>query len=281
MRDELSDLFERGAEAVREQREEGLIPPIYVSQPCYDDMGAALNRLSIPYESLSSVKISHLDDAVVMVNCGCGNYAEKARAIDPFIRGGGSAIVSDLASPVVADLSEATFAGGGSGGTVEAAIVDGELERLLGQSTAPITLTGGYDEPEQIPPDSSVYIRELDGDTPLAYSFPHGDGEVVFTAFHNHEQTSELEEALFAFLLMVPIASVNDQTVTETYTGLVGVENEDAGDNPSESLSVVASETDSSPTTDRQPGSPKNCSNCGTVNDPGETFCTDCGFRLD
>lgn len=283
MREKLSDLFEDGA-TTREQRNgTATVPPIYVSQPRYDDMGAALDRLEISYDSLSSADVPRLEDAVVMINCGCGGYAEKARELDTFVSRGGSAIVSDLASPTIAELSDASFTGGGTGGTVEADIVDDELERLLGQPTAPITLTGGYDEPSRLPDRSSVYLRERDGGTPLAYSFPYGDGEFVFTAFHNHEQTSEVEEALFAFLLMVPIASVTDQTVTETYTGLVAVDDDD-GQGRADSLGVVEPDTDDATadtTDDRAPGAPRTCSNCGQENDSGETFCADCGYRLD
>lgn len=285
MRENLNDLFENET-ATREQRSGAAVPPIYVRTPGYDDMGAALDRLGISYEALSSADVPQLDNAVVMINCGCGRYKQKARDLDTFVSRGGSAIVSDLASPTIAKLSNASFTYGGTGGIVEADIVDDELERLLGQPTAPITLTGGYDEPSRLPNRSSVYLRERDGGTPLAFSFPYGDGEFVFTAFHNHEQTSEVEEALFAFLLMVPIASVTDQTVTETYTGLVDAEEfdtKDADEGQTESLSVVAPETDDTTdgsTDDRTPGAPKICSKCGQENDSGDMFCVDCGYRL-
>ncbi len=285
MRENLSDLFDDEA-GTREQGSWAAVPPIYVSTLGYDDMGAALDRLGISYEPLSSVDVPQLDDAVVMINCGCGGYEKKARDLDTFVSRGGSAIVSDLASPTIAELTNAWFIDGSMGGTVEADIVDDELERLLGQPTAPITLTGGYHEPSRLPHSSSIYLRERDGGTPLAFSFPYGDGEFVFTAFHNHEQTSEVEEALFAFLLMVPIASVTGQTVAETYRGLVSAEEfetKDADEGRTESLSVVAPDTEDTTdgsTDDRTPGALKICSNCGQENDSGDMFCANCGYRL-
>lgn len=286
MREKLSDLFEDVA-ATREQRSGAMVPPIYVSTPQYDDMGSVLDRLGFAYEPLASVDIARLDNAVVMINCGCGGYDEKARALDPFLKRGGSAIGSDLAEPIVAHLTGTQFESQYWERDERARVEHDELAELLDRRAISLNLSGSVRQPKTMPGDHTVLLRHDNTGTPLAYSFPHGSGEFVYTVFHNHEQTSEVEEALFAFLLMVPIASVTDQTVTEAYTGLVAaetVDTEEVNQGRTESLDVVEPDTDDTTndsTDDRAPRAPRTCSNCGQENDAGETFCSDCGYRLD
>jgi hypothetical protein len=45
------------------------VPPIYVSKAGFDDMGAILDRLGIPYEPTRATDVSSLKDAVVMPKC--------------------------------------------------------------------------------------------------------------------------------------------------------------------------------------------------------------------
>lgn len=41
---------------------------------------------------------------------------------------------------------------------------------------------------------------------PLLVSFQHGEGKVVFTSFHNHPQTDQLQKNLLEYLVLIPEA---------------------------------------------------------------------------
>lgn len=261
------------------------VPPIYVSKSGYDDMGAILDRLELPYESTRSTDVGSLDDAVVMLNCKttwlAGSllpaYRRLARDFRSFVEQGGSGIVSDLAAGAIEGHADLSFGSGGSWTSSEDAYVEhDELAELLGRRSVTLDLKSAVKRPDELPADSTVLIREAGDGAPLAYSFPYGDGDVVYTAFHNHEQTSEVEEALFRLLLLVPIAASTGRTVTEAYTGLVAnVDDVDAG-RPEATTSV--SNTDPTTAGDRPDTV---CANCESENDADETFCADCGYRLE
>jgi hypothetical protein len=261
------------------------VPPIYVSKSGYDDMGSILDRLGLPYESTRSSDVASLDDAVVMLNCKTTwlagwllpAYRRLARDFRSFVEQGGSGIVSDLAAGAIEEHADLSFGSGGSWTDSEDAYVEhDELAELLGRRSVTLDLKSAMKRPDELSADSTVLIREAGDGAPLGYSFSYGDGDVVHTAFHNHEQTSEVEEALLRLLLLVPIAASTGRTVTEAYTGLVAtVDDIDAG-RPEAATSV--SNTDP-PTAGDRPDTV--CANCGSENSSDETFCADCGYRLE
>lgn len=206
------------------------IPPLYVSPDRYDDMGAILDELGLEYEALASQRLSDIDDGVVMINCGSGPLDStwfEREGFDSFIRSGGYALLSDWAGDVISDLGQATFDKGTRDGTVTASIEDEEFVDIIGESRIELEfdLSGWY-RPEDLPSGARILLRHESGGenipsgAPLAYQFSHGDGEIIYTAFHNHEQVSDVEAALLRLLLMVPISEATGASLTRTYAGL-------------------------------------------------------------
>lgn len=143
---------------------------------------------------------------------------------------------------------------------------------MLGRRSISINLSSAVKRPTPLPENSTILIRE-DGDgAPLAYSFQYGNGKIFYTAFHNHEQTSEIEEALFRLLLLFPIAEATGRTVTETYTGLIAKEDKKSRNTEIENQPKEAKKANESGYI---------CKNCGTTNEKENKFCNECGYRLD
>jgi len=210
------------------------IPPLYVSPSWYDDMGAILDELGLAYNALARQSPGDIDEGVVMINCGSGPLESDwfdRRWFDSFITDGGYALLSDWAGDVISELGEATFDKGTRDGMVTASIEDEEFVDLIGESRIELEfdLSGWY-RPEDIPSGGRVLLRHESGGeripsgAPLAYQFSHGDGAIIYTAFHNHEQVSDVEEALLRLLLMVPISEAAGTSLTKTYAGLTKAE---------------------------------------------------------
>jgi hypothetical protein len=212
------------------------LPPIYVTASGYDDMGAILDRLEVPYGSTSSVDLDSLDGGVVLVNCKMTwnastllpGHSSFKRSFGPFVERGGAAVVSDLACVVVSECTDATFGHRNWRDDVRATVEDDELADLLGRREVTLDFDTAVKEPERLPAGARPLLRDPQTDTVIAYQFSHGRGEVVYTTFHNHSQTSEVEESLLRLLLMIPIAESAGTTVTETYTSIVEAPSVDA-----------------------------------------------------
>lgn len=199
------------------------IPPVYVSTPNYDDMGAILDRLGISYTDLDMVDLSMANGGVVMLNCSFSWRDEvDLDALEQFVADGGTLMASDLTSDAIEYFTSATFGSGGWGNSVPAEVVDSELVDLLGQETLELDFDTAINEPNSLPPGATPLLRASNRDSVIAYKFSYQRGTVVYTVFHNHSQPTDVEDALLQALLMVPIAESADTTVEETYTTIVG-----------------------------------------------------------
>jgi pSer/pThr/pTyr-binding forkhead associated (FHA) protein len=199
------------------------IPPIYVSSPDYDDMGAILDRLGISYTDLDMVDLSMANGGVVMLNCSFSWRDEvDLDALEQFIADGGTMMASDLTSDAIEYFTSATFGSGGWGNSVPAEVVDPELVDLLGQETLELDFDTAIHEPESLPAGSTPLLEASDRNSVIAYKFSYHRGTVVYTVFHNHSQPTDVEDALLQALLMVPIAESANTTVEDTYTTIVG-----------------------------------------------------------
>lgn len=199
------------------------IPPIYVSSPKYDDMGAILDRLGISYTDLDMVDLSMANGGVVMLNCSFSWQDEvNLDALERFVADGGTLMASDLTSDAIEHFADATFGSGDWGNSVPAEVVDPELVELLGQETIELDFDTAINEPERLPTGATPLLKASDRDSVIAYKFSYQHGTVVYTVFHNHSQPTDVEDALLQALLMVPIAESANTTVEDTYTTVVG-----------------------------------------------------------
>ena len=153
-----------------------------------------------------------------------GRIKENLRA---YVSRGGTLYVSDwhfdlleIAFPELVDPSKV---GGGAVGTVEAQVVDRGLQNRLGS-----TIELRFDRPSWRPaafrgPDVTTYLtgtyETIDGHTitgPLLIQFPHGEGNVIFTSFHNEKQNSQTELELLRYLVFTTVTAQTDARIKRT-----------------------------------------------------------------
>lgn len=198
------------------------LPPIYISEAHYDDMGAILDRLGIEYSPVESVSLANLSDAIVLLNCSFSWRDEIDKSeVEGFVERGGTLMASDLTAPAISSFTRARFQSGDWGDYVPARIEDQEMVELLGQDQIELDFDTAIKEPTKLPNGATPLLRAENRNSVIAYKFSYGQGQAVYTTFHNHSQPSEVEDALLQVLLMVPIAESTGSTVTETYTTLV------------------------------------------------------------
>jgi uncharacterized protein YegL len=184
----------------------------------YDDLGQVLNWLGYRYESIHLDGLSNLNllrnCRVVFVPCGAqiGNF-QAIETLRKFVETGGSMYVSDLSYSVI-DL---LFPGKVRFGTVEynsnitGEVKDPGLKEIIGKS---IKLHMDY--------TSAAGVNSVNNDTqvliegsrkggrekhPFLISFSYGEGQVIYTVFHNAKQVNETEKKLLNYLIFRPIMS--------------------------------------------------------------------------
>lgn len=217
-----------------EQRNDTNKIKIAVTTKGFDDIGAILDELGYPWTEITDEdltdysKISPYD--VIFANCNwhAANIAPNAvNALQEFVQKGGSLYASDYA---YAYVNEA-FPGFinfyddpyiGYGGYVEADVVDPGLANYLNPDAPPATIDlhfdlGAWVPVESVAENTQIYLRgdieTGDGpkqDSPLTVSFrPYADspGTVIYTAFHNEEQLTEMQEKLLVYLVLIPKTS--------------------------------------------------------------------------
>ena len=203
---------------------------IGVSEADNDDIGAVLAQLGFAADTLP-------DDAfasppalapyhLLFINCVSGGDARRnAPALRGFVERGGVLYVSDLSAPQIEQAfpGRMQFGGGGQTGTVEARITSPQLREALGSDHVRIH----FDLPAWRPitsADSTVEVmirgevRTIGTgrvDHALMAGFAHGEGYVVYTAFHNHAQSSAEERALLRLIALKPIAAYTGSSLVE------------------------------------------------------------------
>lgn len=153
---------------------------------------------------------------------------ERAKtSLRKFVGDGGTLYASDLHLTTLKECFPECFAQGlderGAPQTVAADVKDDSLRTLLGER---IDLT--FDMPSWRPAAFSGENVEvlLEGEfkttngavkrAPLLVRFPHGQGSVIFTSFHNEKQTSDKEKHLLRFLVFSTVTAAVDAEAKRT-----------------------------------------------------------------
>ena len=144
-----------------------------------------------------------------------------------YVNRGGTLYVSDwhfdlleIAFPEFVDYRKV---GSGAVGTVRARVVDRGLSRRLGP-TIELRFDGTDWRPaafrgRQVTTYLSGTYRTVDGAKatgPLMVQFPHGEGNVIFTSFHNEKQNSQTELQLLRYLVFTTVTAQTDAKVKRT-----------------------------------------------------------------
>jgi len=153
---------------------------------------------------------------------------ERAKqSLRRFVADGGTLYASDLHALTIAicfpEFFERSLDGRGAPQTMDAEVKDDSLQKLLGER---IELT--FDMPSWRPAAFSGEglavllegeFKTIDGESkraPLLVRFPHGQGSVIFTSFHNEKQTSDKEKELLKFLVFSTVTAAVDAEAERT-----------------------------------------------------------------
>lgn len=153
---------------------------------------------------------------------------ERAKqSLRKFVSDGGTLYASDLHLLTIAacfpEFFERSLDGRGASQKVDAEVKDDSLQKLLGER---IELT--FDMPSWRPAAFSGEglavllegeFKTIEGEAkraPLLVRFPHGQGSVIFTSFHNEKQTSDKEKELLKFLVFSTVTAAVDAEVERT-----------------------------------------------------------------
>lgn len=145
-----------------------------------------------------------------------------------FVERGGTLYVSDLQYSLLRyafqDYVDLAHANAGKGKqTVDAEVVEGSLKKLVGDR---LNLIFEMDDwrPAAFFEDKVTVLLQgkyeaMDGQTyeaPLLVKFPCEAGSVIFTAFHNEKQNSEIEQKLLKYLVFATVLAKTESKMTET-----------------------------------------------------------------
>lgn len=186
----------------------------------YDDLGAILKKLGYKYQEVGSVddlsKSNLLKNCkAVFVACGADLSADNKtiKVLREYVKSGGAIYASDLASSLIETLFPkiALFDSSGYDDGIKVDVVDPGLAEIIGKKMN-IHHDSEVHGVESVSRDVKVLIRgprddDSDDEYPYLITFNYGDGLVIYTVFHNSEQTSATEKKLLNYLIFRPIMS--------------------------------------------------------------------------
>lgn len=154
--------------------------------------------------------------------------AQLKKSLRKFVQAGGTLYASDWrfsamqsAFPEFVDVRRA--ADEGTAQEVTARVVDSGLQEIIGSEIQLHFDLGGWHPAAFAGEDVQTYLegsyqKTVGGsDTaPLLVKMRHGEGTILYTAFHNEKQTSETELELLKYLVFTMVTSKAESKVTET-----------------------------------------------------------------
>lgn len=173
----------------------------------YDNIPEVLDNLGIAYRHVRESDTPLDDFDVIFIGCGGGLSRSQAspQALRRFVERGGVLYVSDLSGGVLRAAFADEFGPKQHGPNARRAtclVVNDDLEAVLGKRIRiHFNLPGWLYFPK---PSSDVDVLLRLGSVrghPLVLRLEHGEGRVVFTSFHNHNNLSSAERMLVRSLV--------------------------------------------------------------------------------
>lgn len=179
---------------------------IKVTSPCYDDIGVVLNQLGINYLAFDG----NYNCDILFLNCGTSDTIDYTQ-LKAFVENGGILYASDLTSshlvgtwPGLMTVSNNTIAC-----KTRANIVDKDLRQYIGNTIDVEFDLGSWSKIIKVT-KGKVLMQSTDEGFPIMIEFVIGKGKVLYTSFHNHTQTSEMERDLLQLLVIKQISAATD-----------------------------------------------------------------------
>jgi len=204
---------------------------IGVSRVGCDDMGKVLGEMGFSWELIEDYEFSNYSKIssydIIFINCCAGGSAiSNKNSFNRFVKQGGVLYVSDLSAPQISEAFPAKIMFG-SGGiapqTVSARIVNNEVCNALKLKSVRIHFDlASWVPVNSVADDADIYLEatvncnDMGTTTrPIMAGFSYGDGYVVYTAFHNHAQTSKDEMQLLRVIALKPISVATKTPLVE------------------------------------------------------------------
>lgn len=186
----------------------------------WDDLGVVLDGLDYKHEDLD---IGALADyrrlsncRVVFVPCGLRDYDDERvlKNLRQFVERGGAMYVSDLSHNLIDALfpGKVLFFRKSYDSDITGEILDPGLSEIIGRSIQLHMDMPDAAAIDHVSQDVQVLVegkrgRVYEGKYPFLISFRHGEGQVIYTVFHNSHQVNETEKKLLNYLVFRPIMS--------------------------------------------------------------------------
>lgn len=171
---------------------------VIVTAPNYDNIGSVLAKIGFKFKPYGG----NLTNAkMLFMNCGSSTDI-PASQLRIFVRNGGILYASDLTHLTLIEAfgGKFNFAGAnGVKGEMTATVVDSDLKSVLGSKMKIHFDLRNWAVLNSIPTEGNVLL-EASG-RPLMVVVPYGKGKIIYTCFHNHQQSSKKEVALMKLLL--------------------------------------------------------------------------------
>lgn len=204
---------------------------IGVSPTGCDDAGAILNRLRLPFTLVKNRAfrnqrvVSQYD--VLFINCLCDltqvagpgmvcSPRANKKALNEFVTKGGVLYVSDFAYQNITEIFPGRIRFSkdfGQPQLVSVDVVDPEIQAFTGPKTT-VDFNTIYIPVASVTNDCTVYMIK-DRKEPVLVSFPHGDGHVVYTAFHNTANISDKLAEVIKYVILRTISLATKTPLVE------------------------------------------------------------------
>lgn len=187
-----------------------------------DDIPSVLKSLKIPFQMTATSQNPLRDFNVIFVGCGAQQIGNASGdRVSEYVKRGGVLYVSDLSCTVLEQAFPAdfgTFTRNGGVATIQCDVVDKQLQERLGKKIPLNFDMGAWAYPQKLGKRVDVLVTAPHAgrpggppqSLPVVLTMTHGHGKVVFTSFHNHANTNELERKLIEYLVSVPVAAAGD-----------------------------------------------------------------------
>ena len=203
---------------------------IGVSPRGCDDAAGILRRLGLKFQQLDNGAFRRGDVVkqydLLFINCLCDNTqlfgdgafcspSKNRKALEKFVAGGGVLYVSDYAFGNITRIfpGRLNFSGkSGKGGSYTLQVTDPELQQLVGRTTT------GHFGPAYVvvkSVDRSCTVHMKKGSEPVLVSFPHGEGHVVYTSFHNDASASASVIEVVSCVILQTVALATSTPLVE------------------------------------------------------------------
>ena len=185
-----------------------------------DDMAQVLGYMGLNY----SLFDGNYDCDIMFLNC-CSTDMNRLdpKRLREFVEKGGLLYASDHMDWVIHKAFPGFIKSShiGNRGTEKVEVVDSELRAVIGKTVDVVFDLGAW---AMISDTSGKILLRMQNQakTPIMVMKEYGKGNVFFTSFHNHRQTSEKEKMLLQLLLLKQL-SVNANVSMNEMSDLIGL----------------------------------------------------------